>query len=512
VTEPNVRERLETLAQQVRRMAPTTVNVQEALHAICAILLDLPALRAGEDQKADDNPLCVCGNVACPHLAAASGGEKMAALRDAAQTNEYMADVLRSIEAGSGDEGKGEHLPAQATTALRESEIAEDRLQQQLDAALAILAAVVREATDYGTDRDGFVAAYVLPTGPIHRAIPFLEARGIVVRPHTAGRWRGDGVQSQQQSEMLIGEATAHRLNQSFADRAAPATVSPPPSAPIEKSDTATALPEGLTTRWLKEMATAKQRSRIDGTENPYEHLTSAEATIWWWEHVEKPRAQAGSGARDSGPDTAQPSTTVPPSASRVEGDRAEVFLVRCGPYWHCTTDRAEAEGVRLALSGATAGVDFRRCVELREGEEIVTRQQIIAGFYDAASVGITLIRTTELQQIRAEKEAALNALAAARQHAETAEAERNNTSERLNVVMRERDAALNSAKGAKVALDYSEELLKLARADLKAAKSASDGWVEGVVRAPHNIGTQLPMTANWPIGTPVLVRRKEAE
>jgi hypothetical protein len=239
VTEPNVRERLTGIRERTgvfllgrdERLKDSAFVLIRDLAEAVLLLLDqsssAPALRAGEDQKADDNPLCVCGNVACPHLAAASGGEKMAALRDAAQTNEYMADVLKSIEAGSGDEGKGEHLPAQATTALRESEIAEDRLQQQLDAALAILAAVVREATDYGTDRDGFVAAYVLPTGPIHRAIPFLEARGIVVRPHTAGRWRGDGVQSQQQPEMLIGEATAHRLNQSFADRAAPAAAVP---------------------------------------------------------------------------------------------------------------------------------------------------------------------------------------------------------------------------------------------------------------------------------------------
>jgi hypothetical protein len=71
------------------------------------------------------------------------------------------------------------------------------------------------------------------------------------------------------------------------------------------------------------------------------------------------------------GPDglAATVASPVPPSAPRVDDDRAEVFLVRCGPYWHTTTDREEAERVQLALSGAAAGVDFRRCVEVRETE-----------------------------------------------------------------------------------------------------------------------------------------------
>lgn len=60
--------------------------------------------------------------------------------------------------------------------------IAEER-QQLIDA----LADCVAKATDYGIQDGGFVVMYLLPTGPIHRAIPLLERMGVTVRPGREG-------------------------------------------------------------------------------------------------------------------------------------------------------------------------------------------------------------------------------------------------------------------------------------------------------------------------------------
>lgn len=58
--------------------------------------------------------------------------------------------------------------------------------------AAELLADMVVRCTEHGTQDDngdgGFVASYLLPTGPIHRAIPWLQERGIVVRPGRDGR------------------------------------------------------------------------------------------------------------------------------------------------------------------------------------------------------------------------------------------------------------------------------------------------------------------------------------
>jgi hypothetical protein len=56
--------------------------------------------------------------------------------------------------------------------------IAEER-QQLIDA----LTDCVVKATDYGTQDGDFVAMYLLPTGPIHRAIPLLQRLGVTARP-----------------------------------------------------------------------------------------------------------------------------------------------------------------------------------------------------------------------------------------------------------------------------------------------------------------------------------------
>ena len=53
---------------------------------------------------------------------------------------------------------------------------------------LHALADCVVEATEYGEQEGGFVAYYILPTGPLHRAIPLLQLYGITVRPGFDGR------------------------------------------------------------------------------------------------------------------------------------------------------------------------------------------------------------------------------------------------------------------------------------------------------------------------------------
>lgn len=45
--------------------------------------------------------------------------------------------------------------------------------------ALELLADIVRSAKPRGEDEDGRVLYYWIPTGPIHRAVPFLDQHGI---------------------------------------------------------------------------------------------------------------------------------------------------------------------------------------------------------------------------------------------------------------------------------------------------------------------------------------------
>jgi hypothetical protein len=50
------------------------------------------------------------------------------------------------------------------------------------------LADCVVKATEYGKQDGGFVAYYLLPTGPIHRVISLLQELGVTVRPGFDGR------------------------------------------------------------------------------------------------------------------------------------------------------------------------------------------------------------------------------------------------------------------------------------------------------------------------------------
>jgi hypothetical protein len=60
--------------------------------------------------------------------------------------------------------------------------------RRELAEAKDLLADTVVKATDYGVQDGDFVAMYLLPTGPIHRAIPWLDQHRINVRPGFDGR------------------------------------------------------------------------------------------------------------------------------------------------------------------------------------------------------------------------------------------------------------------------------------------------------------------------------------
>lgn len=46
-----------------------------------------------------------------------------------------------------------------------------------------VLADIVTKAAPFGQQDGEFVAFYILPTGPMHRAIPLLAEQGVHVRP-----------------------------------------------------------------------------------------------------------------------------------------------------------------------------------------------------------------------------------------------------------------------------------------------------------------------------------------
>ena len=54
--------------------------------------------------------------------------------------------------------------------------------------AVDLLADMVVKCTEYGSQDGGFVANYIMPTGPVHRAIPWLQQHGVTVRPGFDGR------------------------------------------------------------------------------------------------------------------------------------------------------------------------------------------------------------------------------------------------------------------------------------------------------------------------------------
>ena len=71
---------------------------------------------------------------------------------------------------------------------IREQGAEIERVTRERDEAKNLIADMVIKATEFGTQDGDFVANYILPTGPLHRAMPWLEQRGIVVRPGFDGR------------------------------------------------------------------------------------------------------------------------------------------------------------------------------------------------------------------------------------------------------------------------------------------------------------------------------------
>lgn len=110
------------------------------------------------------------------------GWESTAALQEAYTRTE--ADLLTAQ-----DEQKGVRAELARHEAFNQELIAgQDNLRAELAKTRDALADCVVKATEYGTQDGGFVAMYLLPTGPIHRAIPMLDAVGINVRPGFDGR------------------------------------------------------------------------------------------------------------------------------------------------------------------------------------------------------------------------------------------------------------------------------------------------------------------------------------
>lgn len=61
-------------------------------------------------------------------------------------------------------------------------------MEKDLQEATDLLADMVVKCTEFGTQDGDFVSAYILPTGPVHRAIPWLAERKVHVRPGFDGR------------------------------------------------------------------------------------------------------------------------------------------------------------------------------------------------------------------------------------------------------------------------------------------------------------------------------------
>ena len=77
---------------------------------------------------------------------------------------------------------------ADLVEALDQARTAFDQLMTQHLVMRKVLADCVVKATPYGIQDGDFIASYILPTGPIHRAIPALAAENVHVRPGFDGR------------------------------------------------------------------------------------------------------------------------------------------------------------------------------------------------------------------------------------------------------------------------------------------------------------------------------------
>jgi hypothetical protein len=82
------------------------------------------------------------------------------------------------------------------------------------DPLVDALADVVVKCAAYGEQDGGYVFLYLLPTGPIHRAIVLLGERGVIVRP---GMSRPFYVPEQRMSQPSVGRMV-HYVSRGSAD------------------------------------------------------------------------------------------------------------------------------------------------------------------------------------------------------------------------------------------------------------------------------------------------------
>lgn len=108
-----------------------------------------------------------------------------------AELDQYM-ELLAGVRAERDEAVHQAREWRRETEALRPQlavvEADRDKLSDELAQAQSLLGDLVIKATEYGVQDGDFVANYILPTGPLHRAMPWLEQRGIVVRPGFDGR------------------------------------------------------------------------------------------------------------------------------------------------------------------------------------------------------------------------------------------------------------------------------------------------------------------------------------
>jgi hypothetical protein len=73
------------------------------------------------------------------------------------------------------------------------------QLEAELEQANDLIADMVFKCTEYGHDGDDWITSYIMPVGPIHRAIPWCQKYGITVRP-------GSRVDSRKERAAVLDE------------------------------------------------------------------------------------------------------------------------------------------------------------------------------------------------------------------------------------------------------------------------------------------------------------------
>jgi hypothetical protein len=91
------------------------------------------------------------------------------------------------------------------------------------DRLIGALADLVVKGAPYGEQDGGYVFLYLLPTGPIHRAITLLQEHGVIVRPGFDGRRFYPPEQNMTSAAPSIGRVV-HYQSRGSADGVFPPT------------------------------------------------------------------------------------------------------------------------------------------------------------------------------------------------------------------------------------------------------------------------------------------------